>query len=321
MKIQKATYGTLDVTDILNKIIKNDYINIIVNNDLFGDPNPGIVKKLEVFYDNKQFIINENEIFRMGESKEPKQTIGIVVVCTNSYFILGIRFIKRFMHFYNGKFKIKFFIFSDTCPEAYIPNIDFEYFKTEHKNWNQGTNSKFKNIISLEDKNVDYLYYFDADTNIRSVFNEEWFLGDLVGGEHYGNNTWMKNNKPFERNSNSTAYVPENTELEQTYYYGAFFGGNKDSMISLCKILLHNQEADKKINFEPCWNDESYINHYFHFNKPKTIPTSKFHFLVSDKGGIGETRNARLNVEKQKDEILKNRHEIFDLVGGNVVFK
>lgn len=321
MNIQKATYGTLDVTDIIKKHVEDNFISIVASNDVFGDPNPGIVKRLEVLCDDKLYVVEENEIFRIGNIPKTKNTIGIVVVCTNAYFILGIRFIKRFIHFYNGKSKIKFFIFSDTCPEAYLPNVDFEYIKTQHKNWNQGTNSKFKNIISLEDYDVDYLYYFDADTNVRSGFDENWFLGDLVAGEHYGNNTWMKDNKPFERNSISTAYVPKDSGLEETYYYGAFFGGTKDNMISLCKILLDKQETDKKIGFEPCWNDESYINHYFHFNKPKVVLSHEFAFSVSDKGGIGETRNSRLDIEKQKDEILKNRYGVFDLIGGRVIFK
>ena len=37
------------------------------------------------------------------------------------------------------------------------------------------------------DKDEEYLYYFDADTSINKDFTEEWFIGDLVGGEHYCN--------------------------------------------------------------------------------------------------------------------------------------
>lgn len=47
-------------------------------------------------------------------------------------------------------------------------------------------------------------------------------------------------------------------------------------------------------------NDESYINAYFHYNPPMTVPSDKFMFDISDKGGIGETRNTNLDVERYK---------------------
>ena len=76
--------------------------------------------------------------------------IGIVILATNAYFILGVRFIKRFMHYYKGNNQITFYFFSDTNPKPYIPdNIDVEFYLDQHDNWVDGTNSKFKNIISL----------------------------------------------------------------------------------------------------------------------------------------------------------------------------
>lgn len=320
MFIKKATYGDVDITDVLKKHLQENN-SVKASNDIFGDTKVGVFKYLKIYSDNdKEITIPEGETYFLNNVANFGKTIGIVVICTNAYFILGIRFIKRFMHFYIGKNKIKFFIFSDTCPEAYLPNIDFKYFNVKHNNWNEGTNSKFSNIINLENEECDYLYYFDADTNIKNNFSENWFLGELVGGEHYGNNTFMQRNKPFDRNEKSKAYVPLDTTLPQMYYYGAFFGGTKENVISFCKILKFNQEEDRKIKHEPCWNDESYINQYFHFNPPKAVKNSEFAFIVSDKGGIGETRNSKTNIEKYKDEILKNRHQIFDISGGIIFF-
>ncbi len=115
--------------------------------------------------------------------------IGIVILATNSYFILGVRFIKKFMYHYKGESAIKFYFFSDENPKEYLPdNIDVEYHPTFHHNWVDATNDKFRSIILLgETTDCDYLYYFDADTSVSRDFTEEWFLGDFVGGEHYGN--------------------------------------------------------------------------------------------------------------------------------------
>ena len=93
--------------------------------------------------------------------------IGIVILATNAYFVLGIRFIKKFMHHYDGNKQITFYFFSDTDPKPYLQdNIDVQFFKTYHSNWVDGTNDKFKSILSLSECKSDYLYYFDDGSNI-----------------------------------------------------------------------------------------------------------------------------------------------------------
>ena len=127
--------------------------------------------------------------------------IGIVILATNSYFVLGVRFIKKFMHHYKGDSKITFYFFSNEDPKPYLSDdINIVYHHVVHKSWVDGTNDKFKSIIGLENCEADYLYYFDADTSVSKDFTEEWFIGDLVGGEHYGNRGWLKDGAGFDKN-------------------------------------------------------------------------------------------------------------------------
>jgi hypothetical protein len=245
--------------------------------------------------------------------------IGIVIIATNAYFTLGVRFVKKFMHHYRGDKKITFYFFSDTDPKPFLQDtIDIRFYPENHFNWVEGTNSKFKNIISLSECDSDYLYYFDADTNISKEFTEEWFLGDLVGGEHYGNRGWLKDGAGFDRNPSSKAYVPLDSTLPYIYHYGAFFGGKKDKIIKFCSTLREWQLDDKKIPYEPGCNDESYINTYFHFNPPMTVPCEKFCFDISDKGGIGETRIVDLNISSLKTKMLENKNNIYDIRNGEL---
>jgi hypothetical protein len=245
--------------------------------------------------------------------------IGIVILATNAYFVLGIKFIKRFMHHYRGESNIKFYFFSDTNPLDYLPgNIDVKYFHTIHTSWVDGTNDKFKSIISLENEDIDYIYYFDADTSISRDFTEQWFIGDLVGGEHHGNRSWLKDGSSFDKNPNSKAYVDLSTGLPTTYYYGAFFGGKRDNLISFCKTLREWQLEDKKIPYEPIWNDESYINAYFHHNPPTIVPCDKFGFEISHKGGIGETRDTKLDITNLKNQMLINKNNLIDILNGEL---
>jgi hypothetical protein len=253
-----------------------------------------------------------------------RNKIGIVLLATNAYFVLGVRFIKKFRHYYKGDAEVTFFFFSEEDPNPYIPTEQVKWYKESHANWQDGTNSKFKNILKIEKEleNVDYVYYFDADTNISKEFTEEWFLGDLVGGEHFGNRGWLKNGAGFDRNPISHAYVPLDSTLPYTYHYGAFFGGVVKNVLKFCETLYYYQTEDKKINYEPPVNDESYINAYFHFHPPTyTVPTEKFMFDISDKGGIGETRNTKLDVSKIKQQMLENKDNLFDIANGKMIIK
>ena len=73
--------------------------------------------------------------------------IGIVIIATNAYFVLGLRFIRRFLHFYEGDANIKFYFFSDKDPKNYLPlNTSVKWFEETHSDWRAGTNSKFRNI-------------------------------------------------------------------------------------------------------------------------------------------------------------------------------
>jgi hypothetical protein len=251
--------------------------------------------------------------------------IGIVILATNAYFVLGIRFIKKFIHYYKGNSKIIFYFFSDECPNPYFYDIiNIRYYYDKHDNWRDGTNSKFKNIIQIKNdlqKEVNYVYYFDADTDINKSFTDEWFLGDLVGGEHYGNRSFLKNGSGFDRNPLSKAYVPLNSSFPYTYYYGAFFGGKTEKVISFCEVLRYNQLEDNKIKYEPGVNDESYINQYFHFNRPTlTVKCEDFMFDISDKGGLGETRNVALDIQPYKNMLLKNKDRIFNIKNGEILW-
>jgi hypothetical protein len=247
--------------------------------------------------------------------------IGIVILATNVYILLGLRFIYKWRKYYKGNSNITFYLFTDIDPSKYIDTNDIIYHHSSNDNWVDGTNLKFVNILKLDNCNEDYLFYFDADTNINKDFTEEWFIGDRVGGQHFGDQSWMKEEKGYDRNPNSTAYVPYNTILPQMYYYGAFFGGKKDEMINFCQILREYQLKDKEINYEPGVNDESYINKEFHYNPPtKIVYSNNFIFDISDKGGLKDTRNTKGDYNNEMQEILKKYNQSFDIIHGNIKF-
>ena len=248
--------------------------------------------------------------------------IGIVILATNIYFALGIRFIKKFMHHYKGDAKITFYFFSDTEPFEYIyDGIDVEYFTLISNTWEEGTNSKFNSILSINDRlKSDYIFYFDADTNINRDFDHSWFLGDIVAGQHFADQSWMKEVKGYDRHEGYNAYVPHDTPYSQMYYLGAFFGGRSDQCISFCNTLSAFQKEDKVRGFEPDVNDESYINAYFHYNPPsKVVLISDFKFDISDKGGIDNFRCVNTDISSIKHKLKLLKDKLIDIRNGEVI--
>jgi hypothetical protein len=248
--------------------------------------------------------------------------IGIVILATNIYFALGIRFIKKFIHYYNGNSNITFYFFSDTNPHHYLPDtIDIIYFNQIDTSWVEATNKKFTSILSIGNiLKSDYLFYFDADTDVNIEFDETWFLGETVGGQHFGDQSWMKYQKAYDRNEKYNAYIPINTELPEMYYLGAFFGGRSEKCLKICKILRNWQLEDQNRGFEPAVNDESYLNKYFHYNPPsKVILIQDFKFNISTKGGIKNYRNSSTDIIDLKNKLREYQNEIIDICDGNVI--
>ena len=237
--------------------------------------------------------------------------IGIVIIGTNNYLIIAIRLIKNFLHFYKGKANIKFYLFCDDDPYQYLSEEESKHvmpFMNNHNRWRDGTNAKFTNILKLENKLVNYIYYFDADTDIDKPFTEDWFIGDVVGGQHYLDESFRKKDDfPFDYNITSSCFVDLTFGLPKTYYYGAFFGGTKNNMIKFCTKLLGQMKYNQKINHEPVWNDESYINAEFYYNPPsKVVKCPDFPFLVSVKGLTDNNHNYN-NTLGSKDRSFKER--------------
>ena len=65
-------------------------------------------------------------------------------------------------------------------------------------------------------------------------------------------------------------------------------------------------------------NDESYINKYFHYYPPTTVTQEKFAFHVSDKSGIGDTRDMNLPIDHIKQDLLKYKNSLINISEGKV---
>lgn len=177
-------------------------------------------------------------------------------------------------------------------------------------------------MLKIEMAEEDTLFYFDADTAINKPFSTTWFnLGEIVGGEHYGNRGYLSGNKGYDRNPKSKAYIPETDPDDKcTYYYGAFFGGKNTKIREFLADLSEWQDYDKTVlNYEPVVNDESYINKWFHIHGHETVPTTNFQFIISDKAGIPDTRIHRKVEDSVLQQLLTHKNDDWRIDNGQIV--
>ena len=99
----------------------------------------------------------------------------------------------------------------------------------------------------------------------------------------------------------------------------AFFGGRTANVMELCKVIIDWQDYNKNIGHEPGVNDESYINKYFHHNPPKTVPIENFPFVISDKGGIDNTREPNLDISGLVSDSYGRRNSLWDIKFNKIV--
>jgi hypothetical protein len=93
LKIIKALYGNSDVREIIeNNYIDNNIIRFSVNNDVFGNPLPYVVKVLELEIDDNgklfKYIANEGENFKYPREKYVKENTLVLTSCNRIEQIL-----------------------------------------------------------------------------------------------------------------------------------------------------------------------------------------------------------------------------------------
>lgn len=76
MKILNATYGDVDITGLIINKISGNKLLLKVNNDIIGDPKPGVVKYLNIEYEHNGETLNgsykENTICSLPKSTTNK---------------------------------------------------------------------------------------------------------------------------------------------------------------------------------------------------------------------------------------------------------
>ena len=244
--------------------------------------------------------------------------IGIVILATNKYFVLGLRLMHRISHFYSGNSKIHFHFFSDNDPREYLNLNNITYHKAPSKSWTETVLFKLKAMNEVaRGEDYGYFVYVDADSNLSKNFKDEDFTSESFILKHFL--TSVKNH--YEENSLSSAYI-DPTEYPDFYYHSCYFGGAKNNILQLTNTSIDLCEQDANNGITARAEDESYINKYFYMNPPKTIfdPDSDNFPFVGDKGILANDWGKYIETLFTDEEYLEMLNKIKTLKNQNVLW-
>ena len=192
--------------------------------------------------------------------------IGFLIIATNKY----VKYINPLVESINKYFLPNY----DKTVFVFTNQIDykFEYeniipIYQDHMNWPMPTLKRYEIFYKNKKqyKNVNVLYYLDADMLINDYIGEEILPDErgLVAVIHPG--YFRDKMQSFDRNPFSKAFVDFKLG-HKCYHCGGVQGGEKEKYLNVCKILMDNINDDLNRGVVAEWHDESHWNHYLIHN-------------------------------------------------------
>ena len=201
--------------------------------------------------------------------------ILILTIATNKY----IQFVERLYdnieeNFLNGH-DIQGLLFTEHDVET---SDNIKVSQIEHEDWPMPTLKRYNYFIKEKEfiSQFDYCYYFDVDMGIVGKVGDE-ILGDLVATMHPYQSFYPKEQRTYDRNPQSHAYVPQGKEGE-LYYAGGFNGGSTEKFLEMSKVIAERVTDDLQRGVIALWHDESQMNRYLIDNPPTLSLTPSYFF-------------------------------------------
>ncbi|XP_046695159.1 globoside alpha-1,3-N-acetylgalactosaminyltransferase 1-like isoform X2 [Silurus meridionalis] len=210
------------------------------------------------------------------------------ITVATTVFALGkyVRFLKEFLesaeqHFMLG-YRVHYYLFTDNPDE--VPTVTLREgrqlikIKTVSSNrWQEITLRRMEMIEKIIEERLvneaDYIFSLDVDTKFYGHWGAET-LADIVAVLHPGYFGTGRTGFPYERRPESVAFIPP--EDGDYYYGGAVIGGRIDSVYKLAKTCRTQLDIDRANKIEAAWQEESHLNKYFLYNKPKKVLSPEY---------------------------------------------
>jgi hypothetical protein len=139
------------------------------------------------------------------------------------------------------------------------------HIKIPHEGWPLVTTKRFDYFLRAKNDllQMDYCFYMDVDAVMVNTFNPILLPSGMFATVHP---IFRGGPGTPERNPRSSAYIPEG--VQNTYFYGGFWGGATTNFLTMSSELKNRVEMDLAWGFIATWWDESQMNRYFYENPP-----------------------------------------------------
>ena len=227
--------------------------------------------------------------------------ICILTIATNKY----IQFVERLLdnieeNFLNGH-EIQCLLFTDHEVET---SDNVRVCQIDHEPWPMPTLKRYNYFIKENEfiSQFDYCFYFDVDMGLVDKVGDE-VLSDLVATMHPYQSFYPKEERSYDRNEKSLAYVPVGEEGE-LYYAGGFNGGSTKRFLEMAEVLSDRVTKDLENGVIALWHDESQMNRYLIDNPPTLSLTPSYCFAEEHMG------NSSYPYEPKIIALKKNHNEL-----------
>lgn len=204
--------------------------------------------------------------------KLERKKVGLLIIATNKYTEFLPHLLASADEYFLSTQHVEYFIFTNHESINVRSKRKINFIDIKHKPWPWMTLGRYdmfdKNKSSF--KNMDYLYYCDADMRFCDTVGDE-ILSDRVVTQHPG---FCGDRGSPESNPRSLAYVRPDEQMQ--YFAGGFNGGTADEFLKMSKKLSQNIQADHDNGIIATWHDESHMNRYMIDNKPTKILGSEY---------------------------------------------
>ena len=229
--------------------------------------------------------------------------ICILTIATNKY----IQFVEQLYnnieeHFLNGH-EIEGIIFTEHEVEV---SDNIKISQIEHEPWPMPTLKRYNYFMKEADhiSKYDYCFYFDVDMGLVAKVGDE-VLSDLVATMHPYQSFAPKEQRSYDRNPKSLAYVGFGEEGEN-YYAGGFNGGSTKEFLKMSEVIANRVTKELKHDIIPLWHDESHMNRYLIDNPPTLTLTPSYCFAEEQMGNPSYPFEPKIIALKKNHNELRN---------------
>ena len=191
----------------------------------------------------------------------------VVTIATGKYHPFIKPLIKSAEENLLTEHDVDYMIFTDLPNKMpYHKNIHTSMW--QHREWPFPTLLRYHAFMSQRSflSNYDYVYYCDADMKFHAPVGNEILSVGVVATIHPGFYNKPNTQFTYERNPNSTAYIPMGEG--EHYFAGGFNGGSSEEFLEMSESIMNNIDKDLTNGIISVWHDESHLNHHLWLNKP-----------------------------------------------------